>query len=167
MNRLWKVACILFSIGFLVLAIGNCIRINENEAYYKQELMDYIVSANDIVIIIAQIDADEADYKKLYNDLLERLDRIEKFIYHSNKYLGFNFGTRVFSSISSDLYKHFDDGVISDDEIEYINTLNIKLTNFANGIGSENVDDEDYDVNLNLSIEDIHSYIRKLEYEFE
>ncbi len=91
MNRIWKVACILFAIGFTFVLAGSIEKSNENEEYYKHNLMKYIVSANEIVTIIIRSDETEADYEGLYNSLLNRIDRIERFINASSRYIGFEF----------------------------------------------------------------------------
>lgn len=168
MKRILKVACIFFVVGAIILLVSSIQKSYENKEYYKHNLMKYLVSANNIVTIIVQTDEDDADYGKLYSSLFNRLDRIERFISTSNRYIGFDYSTSIFSYIEGEMYNHPEDNMISDEEMEYVMYLNTEMSNLIADIRSLEIEEkEDYEVNSDLSIDEINGFIKRFEYEFE
>lgn len=129
--------------------------VNKDKKYYKDTVYKYVVSLKDSIEVVISQDESQESNNLSYLSLVSRSERLEKFIYNSGQYLGFEYQPRLLAKLTYEFEGIVKDGKIDEDEIQRLKLIKMGFVELVNKISIEDGKDVDY----KYSIDDLHSEI--------
>ena len=94
----------------------------------------------------------------MYLSLIQRFDRITRFIYHSDHYLTLSYQPRSIAKLSSKLEGYLEDKIIDESEIIRIELIFSELNKLIEELSTID-DDGSIEVAYKISVDEINSHI--------
>ncbi len=152
-----KVIIVLLVLALSVQVINGLLDDNKDKDEYKLSVFNYIVSIEDIMDILISRRSSGENLSSICSSLVLRMDRLEKFIYHSDLYLDFGYQPRSLAFMTHEVEGIVNDFMIDDLEIQRLEEIDQELEHLIDRIGV--YEDGDWNVNYELDVQNINTAI--------